>query len=124
MSLAYFIVVNQDEPGFDTFVNGKAVAKQAAALNQLAQKLKVTPLDDFLSLGEDIAEEFGVEENVGQWFKAEEGLRTLDALIKHLGQNPKATKSAKDVLEDLREYQTVLSQVKTKDLQWRFEMDV
>jgi hypothetical protein len=123
MSLAYFIVVNQDKPGFDTFVNGKAVAKQAEVLNQLAQKLKVTPLDDFLSVGEDIAQEFGLEENVEQWFKADEGLETLDALIKHLGQNPKAIKSAKDVLEDLREYQTVLNQVKAKGLQWRFEMD-
>lgn len=124
MSLAYFIVVNQNEPGFDTFVNGKAVAKQAEALNQLAQKLREMPLDDFLSLGEDIADEFGIEENVAQWFKADEGLKTIEALIRYLEQHPSAVKNSRDVLEDLREYQTVLGQVKTKGLQWRFEMDV
>jgi hypothetical protein len=49
MSLAYFIVVNHDAPGFDTFVNGKAVAKQSEQLDALAKRLGVIALEDFSS---------------------------------------------------------------------------
>lgn len=123
MSLAYFITVNHPQSEFDTFVNGKAVAKQAETLNQLARMLSVTPLDDFLGMNQDGAEEFAVDADVDLWFKPEVGLQTIEALMRHLEQNPNAMKNSKGVLEDLREYQEVLSQIKAKGLEWRFEMD-
>jgi hypothetical protein len=124
MSLAYFIMVNPIRTDFDTFVNGKAVAKQAKALNQLAIQLEVAPLDDFLGMSEDVAEEFGADTaNVDVWFEPEKGLQTIETFIEHLEQNPSSVKNSKGVLEDLREYQTVLNQVKARGLEWRFEMD-
>jgi hypothetical protein len=30
MSVAYYVVLDIEEPGFDTFVNGKAVARASA----------------------------------------------------------------------------------------------
>jgi hypothetical protein len=123
MSLAYFITVHPDQADVDTFVNGKAVAKQAEALNTLAKELGLTPLDDFLVLGEEMAEEFDVETNSDIWFKPEVGLQTIEAFIKHLGHTPNAVKNSERVLEDLCEYHEVLSQLKAKKLKWRFEMD-
>lgn len=123
MSLAYFITVNPDQTDFDTFVNGKAVAKQVEAVNDLAKQLGVTPLDDFLAMSEGVAEEFDIDADVDLWFKPEAGLQTIEALIEHLEQNPSAVKNAKGVLEDLREYQTILEQIKAKELEWRFEID-
>ncbi len=123
MSLAYFITVNQHQSGFDTFVNGKAVAKQAEVLGHLAKQFGVRPLDDFLGMSKDVAEEFDIDAEVDLWFKPEVGLQTIEALIKHLEQNPSAVKNSKAVLEDLHEYQNVLNQVKAEGLEWRFEMD-
>ncbi len=125
MSLAYFIVVNSADTGFDTFVNGKFVAKEAEVLNQLAAKLDVMPLDEFLSMTE-LREEFDVDPStapVNLWFKAEQGLKTIDTLITHLEQNPKAVRNSKGILEDLHEYQNVFDQVKAKNFEWHFEID-
>jgi hypothetical protein len=126
MSLAYFITVNHADPSFDTFVNGKFVAREVETLNQLALQLEVTPFDGFLSLDESLAEEFDIDASnapVNVWFTAEQGLETIDALIKHLEQHPKAVKNVKGILGDLQEYQTVLNQVKAKGLRWHFEID-
>jgi hypothetical protein len=123
MSLAYFITVNQPQTDLDTFVNGKVVAKQTEVLGQLAKQLGVAPLDDFLGMSEDVAEEFDIDADVDLWFKPEAGLQTVEALIRHLEQNPSAVKNSKGVLEGLQEYQNVLRQVKAKGLEWRFEMD-
>jgi hypothetical protein len=123
MSLAYFITLNQPQTDFDTFVNGKSIAKQAEALGQLAIQLGVTPLDDFLGMSDDVAEDFDSDANVDLWFKPEAGLQTIEVLIKYLEQTPNSVKNSKGVLEDLQEYQNVLNQVKAKGLEWRFEMD-
>jgi hypothetical protein len=124
MSLAYFIVVNHDAPGFDTFVNGKAVAKQSETLDALARQLEVKPLEDFLSVSEAIAEEFdSADAPREKWFTPEEGLQTVSALITYLEQHPNGVKNSKAVLEELREYQNVLTNIQKVNLQWRFEID-
>jgi hypothetical protein len=101
--------VNGVHTDVDTFVNGKAVAKQAEALAQLAKQLEV--------------EEFAIDTNTDVWFKPDVGLQTVETLIVYLEQTPSAMKNAKSVLEDLRDYQTVLNHIKAKGLEWRFEMD-
>jgi hypothetical protein len=114
--------VNGVHTDVDTFVNGKAVAEQAEALAQLAKQLEVTPLDDFLGMSAEV-EEFAIDTNTDVWFKPDVGLQTVETLIVYLEQTPSAMKNAKSVLEDLRDYQTVLNHIKAKGLEWRFEMD-
>ena len=41
MGAAYFIVLDNPKPGFDTFVNGKAIAREAPAIEKIAKKLKI-----------------------------------------------------------------------------------
>lgn len=124
MSLAYFIVVNHPEPGFDTFVNGKYVAKQSEQLDTLAKRLGVTPLESFLSVSQNVAEEFDLADTpTEEWFDAEQGLQTVQALIQHLELHPDEVKNVKGVLEDLREYEEVLKNTQKAKMKWRFEMD-
>ena len=49
MGVAYFIVLDNKEPGFETFVNGKAIARAAEAINALAPKLGLKTIDDLTS---------------------------------------------------------------------------
>lgn len=52
MSVAYCIVLDREEPGFYTFVNGKALAHDKK-LETLCAQLGLNPLEDFLSMSEE-----------------------------------------------------------------------
>jgi hypothetical protein len=49
MGAAYFIVLDQKDPGFDTMVNGKSLSKEAKRLERIAKSLGVRALDDYVS---------------------------------------------------------------------------
>ena len=49
MSASLYIVVEGEDPGFDIFVNGQALARNEDALEQLATRLGVHPLLEFFS---------------------------------------------------------------------------
>ena len=44
-----YIVVEGEDPGFDIFVNGQALARNEDALEKLAARLKTRPLLEFFS---------------------------------------------------------------------------
>ena len=48
-----YIVVEGEDPGFDIFVNGRALARHEDALERLALKLGVRPLIEFFSADEN-----------------------------------------------------------------------
>ena len=49
MSASMYIVVEGEDPGFDIFVNGQALARNEDALERLADKLSVRPLLEFFA---------------------------------------------------------------------------
>src|SRR5271165_6178401 len=49
MSASMYIVVEGEDPGFDIFVNGHALARNEDALERLAERLSVPPLLEFFS---------------------------------------------------------------------------
>src|SRR5947207_4436199 len=77
MGVAYFIVLDKKKPGFDTSVNGKAVAGEVEAISKITKKLKLPDINELASFA-DLAAEFGADpESEGaeeKWFDAEEGL--------------------------------------------------
>ncbi len=129
MAASLYIVVEGEDPGFDIFVNGHAVARNEDALERLAVALHVSPLLDFFSADEN-SMALLLEQGAGdpewarnlpqpQWFDAAEGLLTILAFIDFVTSKPAAFGSETDsVLFELREYQRVLEKSQQRGLRW------
>jgi len=129
MAACLFIVVEGEDPGFDTFVNGHALARNEEGLHRLAVTLHVDPLLDFFSADED-SMALLLEQGAGdpewarnlpapQWFSGQEGLATIQALIRFLADSPAALGSeTAPVLIELHEYERVLAKTAALGLRW------
>jgi hypothetical protein len=53
MGATLYIVVEGEDPGFDIFVNGRALARNEDALEKMAQRIGVKPLLEFFSADEN-----------------------------------------------------------------------
>lgn len=129
MAASMYIVVEGEDPGFDIYVNGRALARQEAALERLAHTLGVQPLLHFFSADQNsmallIQEGAGNPELLDhlpppQWFQPADGLVTLQALITTLQIEPRriGAESA-SVLSELLEYVCVLRKAEERGLRW------
>ena len=129
MAASLYIVVEGEDPGYDIFVNGHALARNEEALERLAQTLEVCPLLEFFSADENsmallLEQGAGDPEWVSnlpqpQWFDAEDGLRTVEALLEFIGSTPAALGSeTSPVQRELLEYERVLRKTKERGLRW------
>ena len=84
MAASLYIVVEGEDPGYDIFVNGHALARNEEALERLAATLQVSPLLEFFSADEN-SMALLLEQGTGnpdwarslpqpQWFAAHDGL--------------------------------------------------
>lgn len=124
-----YIVVEGEDPGFDTFVNGQALARNEDALEKLAGHLHVSPLLEFFSADEN-SMALLMEEGGGnpdwlpnlpdpQWYSPADGLASVRALIRLLDETPAALGSETPaVLFELREYERVLRKTEQHGLRW------
>jgi hypothetical protein len=129
MAASLYIVVEGEDPGFDIFVNGQAMARNEDALEQLAGRLNVSSLLEFFSADEN-SMALLLEQGAGnpewisnlpqpQWFDALDGLRTVGALIQFLAETPAGLGSeTQPVLGELREYERVLRKTAQHGLRW------
>ena len=129
MAASLFIVVEGEDPGFDTFVNGHALARNEDALERMAARLHVHPLLEFFSADENsmaLLLEQGVADSEWerpqlepQWFSAFDGLTTVRTLIGCLVAAPATLGSeTHPVLIELREYDRVLQKTAAHGLRW------
>ena len=126
MSVAYFIVLNDDEVDFDTFVDGKSIAQVFDALTEFCNSHDLKTIEDFHS--QDVSEmldEFdGIElpEQEEIWFNAEEGIEWVNSLIEKLQcENPSFLNKA--ILEDLNDYLEVFKNTRKSGVKWHLELD-
>jgi hypothetical protein len=129
MAASMYIVVEGEDPGYDTFVNGQALARNEDALERLAERLHITPLLEFFSADEN-SMALLLEQGVAtpdwarnlpqpQWYEAPDGLRTVCTLMEFLTTNPAALGSeTQPVLVELREYERVLRKTAHHRLHW------
>lgn len=129
MAASLYIVVEGEDPGFDIFVNGHALARNEDALERLAERLKVSPLLEFFSADED-SMALLLEQGAGnpewaqhlpepQWFAPATGLVTVGALLEFLRGSPTAFGSETTaVVSELREYERVLRKAAERGLRW------
>jgi hypothetical protein len=123
-------VVQGDDPGFDIFVNGHALARNEDALEKLAEKLSVKPLLEFFSADQN-SMALLLEEGAGdpewaktlpppQWFSPEDGLITICTLLDFL--RPSTTALGNEtaaVVAELDEFERVLRKTAAKRLRWQ-----
>jgi hypothetical protein len=129
MSASMYIVVEGEDPEFDIFVNGQALARNEDALERLAERLSVPPLLEFFSADRN-SMALLLDQGAGnpewtqnlpqpQWFHAEDGLRTIRCLLDFLAMAPAALGSDTEmVARELREYETVLKKTSLRGLRW------
>ena len=124
-----YIVVQGEDPGFDTFVNGRSLARNEDALEKLALNIGVRPLIEFFSADEN-SMALLIEEGAGnqelmrrlpppQWYGARDGLVTVLALLDVLRNEPQQLGSeGPRVLLELEEYARVLKKTESRGMRW------
>jgi hypothetical protein len=129
MAASMYIVVEGEDPGFNIFVNGRALARYEGAVERLALELGVRPLLEFFSADES-SMALLIEEGAGnpellkklpppQWYRAEDGLRSVEALVESLTNDPQQLGSeGNEVLAELLEYEQVLRKTAEHGLRW------
>jgi hypothetical protein len=129
MAASMYIVVEGEDPGFDIFVNGQAMARNEDALERLAKRLRVKPLLEFFSADEN-SMALLLEQGIAnpdwashlpqpQWYNASDGLVTVCALIEALIVDSAARGlETEPVLVELREYERVLRKTAGYGLHW------
>src|SRR6202789_1939263 len=130
MGATLYIVVEGEDPGFDIFVNGRALARNEDALEKMAQRIGVKPLLEFFSADEN-SMALLLEEGAGdpewaktlpppQWFAAEDGLITVCTLIDVLRDHPLALgNETHERLRETGECGRVLSKTAQRHLRWQ-----
>lgn len=125
-----YIVVEGEDPGFDIFVNGHALARNEDALEKLAMRLGVKPLLEFFSADQN-SMALLLEEGAGdpewartlpppQWFSAEDGLTTVNALLNSLKEAPGTLGSETElIVTELTDYVRVLEKTARYNLRWQ-----
>ncbi len=135
MSAAFFIVLDQEAPGFDTVVNGKFLSQDAKRLEKIAKSLAICSLEEYVSyspeqarammedIGTDPDEIEGIKWPEQKWYDPQEGLDWVSKVSAHLRANPSLVKNPEGVLADLEEYQSVLEQAKAVGARWNLQVD-
>lgn len=130
MSASMYIVVEGEDPGFDIFVNGHALARNEDALEKLALRLGIKPLLEFFSADQN-SMALLLEEGAGdpewartlpppQWFSPEDGLITICTLHDFLREAPAALGAeTAAVVSELEEYERVLRKTAIRNLRWQ-----
>ena len=125
-----YIVVEGEDPGFDIFVNGRALARNEDALEKLARKLGIKPMLEFFSADEN-SMALLLEEGAGnpewaktlpppQWFAPEDGLISICTLLDFLREHPMALGSETSaVLKEIEEFERVLRKAAQRHLRWQ-----
>jgi len=120
MSTAFFIVLDQEDPGFDSFVDGKMLTQQLEAVNRIADKLGLKRFEDYAF--QDLSE-FGGPESEPEWFEASEGIEWSSALLQQLRDDPNDVKDIEAVIEDLQDYVRIFKEAEKRNLKWHLELD-
>ncbi len=124
-----YIVVQGEDPGYDIFVNGRALARNEDALERLALRSGTRPLIEFFSADEN-SMSLLIEEGAGnpdlmrrlpppQWYGAEDGLASVQTLLEALRDDPQQLGSdGAQVIDELDEYARVLRKAALAGDRW------
>ena len=124
-----YIVLEREIPNTD--VNGRLLSKKSQELEKIAKHMGVTTLMGFFSISRDELGSFLSEQDLEsaagnskydeKWFAAEEGLRTVNALLKGTAES---SMDGRDRLAaELQEFAKVLELAKANSIRWHLAVD-
>jgi hypothetical protein len=127
---SYYIILETEIPNFDVYVNGNWLSKEGENLERLAKRIGVKPLMSFFSVSqEEVASlledvdvtSLEVKTQEEQWFSAEDGLRTVRALMDSL-QKTQST-AGEQLVAELQEFERVLVAAHEQNIGWHLGID-
>jgi hypothetical protein len=124
--MSLYIVLEKKVPGFEPIIDGKALGRFEKELAEIAERCGVQPLMSFFSTNVDDASEFLQNEGLAdvevpeeQWFPPQDGLRTVEALLREIANVPELA----DVRTDLLAFQNVLRRALERGIRWHLAID-
>lgn len=125
---AFYIVLQEKIPGADAIrLEGRALSKHTDKLEVLAKQAGVISLMNLFSASEEEMAAFLVEGGADvnlpeeKWFPAEEGLKTIAALLKALADAPSIEGPV--LSAELRQFQQVLEVAESRKVRWHLGID-
>ena len=126
-----YIALEREIPNTDVYVNGSLLSKKSKELEQMARRLAVTPLMGFFSISRDELGSFLSEQDLEsaagdskydeKWFTAEEGLRTVHALLENTAEFSLGDRDR--IAAELQEFAKVLELAKAHGIRWHLAVD-
>jgi len=125
---AFYLMLQEKIPGVDaTGLEGRALSKHSKKLEAMAKRAGVTSLMNLFSSSEEemagFLEDHGTEVNLPEekWFTADEGLKTITALLGALADAPSSENSA--LTTELAQFQQVLQAARSRNIRWHLGID-
>jgi hypothetical protein len=131
MAVALYIVAEREVPGLDVFVSGKALGHsehldllaEAADVKSLMEFYSQDPMDAELALEDDEIEPTEGGFPPPEWYSSEEGLKTVRGLLSYLTEHPSAVPGVPALVQDLQEFESVLSRLASEGVRWHLAVD-
>ena len=143
MGAAYFVVLNIDDPGFDSTVDGKALSRHSAQVDAIATKLGFKSLNEYCSLSQvdarammadlmALEDEYNLPSNAEEtlakmppevWYDADHGIDYAKQVADRIREVRVSVRDAEAILCDLDTMLTVLLQAKDRELKWHLHVD-
>jgi len=130
VSSALFIVLERAIPGVDSSsIGGNSLSRNLGWLDEVARNLNVRPLSDLISVDPKEAAAFleGEGETLTdlplpseEWFHADDGLRTVEALLNHAKS---ASADDQRLLRDLTDCKHLLDRAREEGVRFHFAVD-
>jgi len=126
-----YIVLEREIPNTDAYVDGSSLSKNSKVLESMAKKLEVATLMSFFSASRDelasLMDEGALDAAMNdskcneKWFTAEEGLKTVHALLKSTAESSLGDRDR--ITAELLEFANVLEMAKAKGIGWHLAVD-
>jgi hypothetical protein len=125
---SFYIVLQEKVPGVDgAKLEARSLSKHISKLDVVAKQEGVKPLSSFFSAArEEVAglldgepPDFDIPEE--QWFAAEDGLKTIAALLK--GLDIKSSPTDSPVANELANFRKVLEAAQFRNVRWHLGID-
>jgi hypothetical protein len=121
MSVAFYIVLDHQNPGFDTFVNGKALA-HCDELESILKNLALKDIYEYVEV--DFEEETSFDPSKYKWFTATKGVDYFSKIKSYVQDHALEVENADYVVSDLDEYIDLLNKAASIGAKWHLQIDI